>query len=74
MKRVNLRFFLIITLILLIFVRCDEDETPFPYISVYVTLSLDTQLGNMLVGQYKEIDGYGVGGLIIYRKDLWKQF
>ena len=69
MKRVNLRFFLIITLILLIFVRCDEDETPFPYISVYTTLYLDTDLGNMLVGQYKEIDGYGLGGLIIYRKD-----
>ena len=65
----NLRFFLITTLILLIFVRCDEDETPFPYVSVNVILSLDTQLGNMLVGQYKEIEGYGVGGLIIYRKD-----
>lgn len=69
MKRVNLRFFFITTLILLIFVRCDEDATSFPYISVYVTLSLDTQLGNMLVGEYREIDGYGLGGLIVFRKD-----
>lgn len=65
----NLRFFLIPILILLIFVRCDEDETPFPNVNVYVNLSLDTQLGNVLVGNYVEVDGYGVGGLIIFRID-----
>ena len=65
----NLRFFLIPILLLLIFVRCDEDETPFPYVSVNVTLSLDTQLGNMLEGEYKTVDGPGLGGLIIFRAD-----
>ena len=65
----NLRFFLIPILILLIFVRCDENETPFPYVSVNVTLSLDTQLGNMLEGEYKTVDGYGIGGLIIFRAE-----
>jgi nitrite reductase/ring-hydroxylating ferredoxin subunit len=65
----NLRFFLIIALLLFAFVQCDETDTRFPYVSVYVKLSLDTQLGNMPVGQYKEISGYGLGGLIIYRND-----
>ena len=66
----NLRFFLIITLLLLTFVYCDDEkETPFPYVRVDAYLSLDTQLGNMLVGTFKEVDGYGLGGLIIYRED-----
>ncbi len=66
----NLRFFLIPTLFLFIFVRCDKDEIPFPYVSVYANLALDTQLGNVLVGNYVLVDGYGVGGLIIYRADF----
>jgi len=65
----NLRFFLIPFLVLLMFVRCDDNETAFPNVSVNVYLSLDTQLGNMLIDSYKFIDGHGVGGLIIYRKD-----
>ncbi len=65
----NLRFFLIPIIVLLIFVRCDDDETPFPNVSVNVILSLDTQLGNMLVDTYKFIDGHGIAGLIIYRKE-----
>jgi Rieske Fe-S protein len=70
MKRIfsNLRFFLISILILVTFVRCNDDEIPFPNVSVYVILSLDTQLSNVLPGYYAEIDGYGVGGLIIYRE------
>ncbi|NOQ25239.1 MAG: Rieske 2Fe-2S domain-containing protein [Bacteroidales bacterium] len=71
MKRIishsNLRFFLISILILLIFVRCDDNEIPFPNVSVYTILSVDTQLGNILPQNYVEIDGYGIGGLIIYR-------
>ncbi|MBU8892783.1 MAG: Rieske 2Fe-2S domain-containing protein [Bacteroidales bacterium] len=66
----NLRFFLIPVLFLIIFVRCDEDEIPFPYVSVYANLSLNTQLGNVLAGNYVIVDGYGVGGLIIYRADI----
>ena len=63
----NVRFFLILLLILVVFVRCDEDEIPFPDVYVNVTLQLDTQLGNVLVGEYVEVDGHGVGGLIIFR-------
>jgi len=65
----NLRFFLIPILFLFLFVRCDENEIPFPDVSVYAILSLDTQLGNVLVGNHVEVDGYGVGGLIIFRAD-----
>lgn len=74
MKKTNLkskvRYFLVIIFMLSIFVRCDENQTNFPYISVNVILSLDTQLGNMVVGDFREIDGHGLGGLIIYRKDF----
>ncbi|MFC2151386.1 ubiquinol-cytochrome c reductase iron-sulfur subunit [Bacteroidota bacterium] len=70
LSKSNLRFFLIPILILAFFVRCDDNEVPFPYVSVYATLSLDTQLGNVLVGNYAEVDGYGVGGLIIFRVDV----
>ncbi len=31
---------------------------------------LDTQLGNVLVGEYVLVDGYGLGGLIIYRAEF----
>lgn len=65
----NLSFFLIPILILAFFVRCDKNETPFPNVSVYVTLSLDTQLKNVLPGNYVEVDNYGIGGLIIFRVD-----
>lgn len=65
----NLRFFLILILILSVFVRCDKNEIPFPYVSVYTKISLDTQLGNVLPGNYAEVDGYGIGGLIIFRVD-----
>jgi Rieske Fe-S protein len=74
MKKINIkpkvRYFLIIALLLTIFVRCDQKQTYFPYVSINVRLSLDTQLGNMLVGEFKEVNGYGLGGLIIYRKDF----
>jgi len=65
----KVRFFFIPILILLLFVRCDDDEIPFPYVHINAILYVDTDLGNMTVGQYTSIDGYGLGGLIIYRKD-----
>ena len=65
----NLRFFLISFLIIVLFVRCDKNEIPFPNVSVYAILSLDTELGNVLPGNYVEVDGHGVGGLIIFRAD-----
>lgn len=55
---------------MLFFVRCDDNEIPFPDVSVNVILSLDTQLGNMTVDSYRYIDGHGLGGLIIYRSDF----
>lgn len=64
----KVRFFFIPILILLLFVRCDDEEIPFPYVHIDATLYIDTQLGNMLIDQYVYIDGYGLGGLIIYRK------
>ena len=65
----NLRFFLIPLLFIILFVRCDDNEIPFPNVNVYANLSLDTQLGNVLVGNYVEVDEHGVGGLIIFRAD-----
>ena len=71
LSKSNLRFFLISILILSVFVRCDDNETPFPQVSIYASLALDSQLGNMLPGESKIIDNphYGIGGLIIYRLD-----
>lgn len=71
LSRSNLRLFFIAVFILASFVRCNEDETPFPHKSFYVSIALDTQLGNMLPGESKVIDDlrYGIGGLIIFRSD-----
>lgn len=69
LSKSNVRFFLILLLILSVFVRCDEYEIPFPDVPVHAILSLDTQLGNVLPGNYVTVDGYGVGGLIIFRTD-----
>ena len=66
----NLRYFLIPILFLFLFIQCDDNETPFPYVSINVYLALDTQLGNMVVDSYRFVEGYGLGGLIIYRKDF----
>ncbi|MCG8412398.1 MAG: hypothetical protein MI739_14055 [Bacteroidales bacterium] len=49
---------------------CDKEKTVFPYVPVHVTFSLSSDLSNLLVGQYKTINGYGLGGLIIYRRDF----
>ncbi|MCD4834527.1 MAG: hypothetical protein K8R31_12075 [Bacteroidales bacterium] len=64
----NLRFFLIPILILLIFVRCDEDETSFPYVYVNATIYLNEL--NLGIGEHDYVEGYGVGGLIIYQKGI----
>ncbi len=65
----NVRFFLILLIILSVFVRCDENEIPFPDVNVYANLSLATTLENVLPGNYVTVDGYGIGGLIIFRVD-----
>lgn len=64
----NLRFFLILILLLAIFVRCDDNESPFPNVYVNATIYLSNlSLG---IGEHDYVEGYGVGGLIIYQKDL----
>lgn len=63
----SLRKLLVLVLFLTLSFSCEEDITPFPNISVNVTLAIDTDLGNMTYNQYKLIDGYGYGGLIVYR-------
>jgi len=63
----KIKFFFIPLFIILFFIQCDDDDIPFPYIPVYATLQVDTELGNLLPGQYKTVDGYGLGGLIIFR-------
>jgi len=63
----KITFFFIPLFISLFFIQCDDTEIPFPYVPIYATLQVDTELGNLLPGQYKTINGYGVGGLIIFR-------
>jgi len=65
----KVRFFFIPILILFLFIRCDDEEIPFPHVHVDAILYVDTDLGNITVGDYTFVDGYGLGGLIIYRKD-----
>lgn len=62
-----LRKFSILVLLLLLVSSCEEDITPFPNVSINLTLAIDTDLGNITYNQYKFIEGYGFGGLIIYR-------
>jgi len=69
----KIRFFLIPIFITLLFIKCDDDDSPpFPYIYFNVTLSISNDLLNMNIGEYVFVDGYnyGLGGLIIYRKDF----
>ncbi|HAB54418.1 MAG TPA: hypothetical protein DCE80_19935, partial [Ignavibacteriales bacterium] len=66
------RFFLIPIIIILLFIQCDDDDTPvFPYVRFNITLSISNDLLNMNIGEYVFVSGYnyGLGGLIIYRKD-----
>ena len=64
----KIRIFFIPILILLLFVRCDDETTDFPYVHVDATIYIDTQLGNINEGEHAFVDGYGVGGLIIFRE------
>lgn len=64
----KLSIILLTSLLSLGFISCDEQSDPFPYVRIDLTLSIDTQLGNMNVGEHRFIDNAGYGGLVIYRK------
>ncbi len=66
----NINIFLKIILFMLLFIRCEDDTKPFPYVYVNARFYLDTQLDGLQEGEFILIDekeGYGYGGLIIYR-------
>lgn len=65
----NLKKFWILSILLLIFIRCDDNLPPFPYVRIDVTFNIATQLDNLQPDEYIKIDEHGVGGLIIYRKN-----
>jgi Rieske Fe-S protein len=57
-------------LLLFSFFSCNDSTNTFPYVRIDLTISIDTQLGNMNVGEHRFIDNAGYGGLVIYRKSL----
>ena len=60
---------------MLLFIGCDDQQTPFPYARVDVTLDIGTELNNITTGQYvfigpddcSDAESCGYGGLIIFR-------
>jgi Rieske Fe-S protein len=70
LKLSNIKIF--VTSFLLIFssVTCKKDTFKFPYVSIYATIGIDSDLGDLGAGSVKiypkERFG-GVGGLVIYK-------
>ncbi|MFO8235555.1 MAG: Rieske 2Fe-2S domain-containing protein [Bacteroidales bacterium] len=64
----NLKIFWILAFIILLFIRCDDDISSFPYVRIDETFNIDTELDNIQPDEYIKKEGYGVGGIIIYRK------
>ncbi len=65
----KLKIFSGFLLIIMVFIRCDDDIPRFPYVYVNETIYIDSQLGNMNVGEVVLLDRGGYGGLVIYRSD-----
>ena len=71
----NIKIIYVFALILFLFVGCENEQKPFPYARVNVTLDIGTELNNMVQGQYvfitpedcNETEYCGYGGLIIFR-------
>ncbi|MBS3776980.1 MAG: hypothetical protein KGY70_17410 [Bacteroidales bacterium] len=71
----NIRIFYVFALILLLFIGCEDQQQPFPYVYVNVTFDIGTELDNLAIGEYvlleteacSEAENCGYGGLIIYR-------
>ena len=71
----NIKIIYVFALILFLFVGCENEQKPFPYARVNVTLDISTELDNVVKGQYvfiepedcSEAESCGYGGLIIFR-------
>ena len=68
-KTSKLKYFWILSLFLVLFIRCDDTLPPFPYVRIDAYFNIATQLDNLQPDQYIKVDGYGLGGLIIYRQN-----
>lgn len=66
-KITKIIFFLVLPWIIFVCGGCEDEREPFPYVYVDVTFNISTQLGDLPVGEYVIKEGYGYGGLIIYR-------
>jgi hypothetical protein len=68
------RITLLITFLLLTSSNCEREEFSFPYVPINLSLDLTADLGVVGVGETytgPSLSDYGVGGLIIYRADLF---
>ena len=71
----NIRIFYVFALILLLFIGCEDQQQPFPYVRFDVTFDVGTELNNIVEGEFVFINAddcgesknCGYGGLIIYR-------
>ena len=66
-KKSNIQYFFILVVLLSLFIRCEDDRKPFPYVYINETFDVPTELSNLAVGEYVIMEDYGYGGLIIYR-------
>lgn len=65
---------LVIGFLLLSSSNCEREKFDFPYVPINLSLDLTADLGLIGVGETftsEFLQGYGVGGLIIYRADLY---
>jgi nitrite reductase/ring-hydroxylating ferredoxin subunit len=68
-KKSNLKYFWLFSLFFILFIRCEDPMPYFPYVRVDAYFSISTQLDNLQPDQYIQVDGHGLGGLIIYRRN-----
>ncbi len=80
----NIKILYVFTLVLLLFIGCEDEQKPFPYVYIDVTFDIGTELGNLAIGEYiflgsedcSDAENCGYGGLIIYRsgQDIYQAF
>jgi nitrite reductase/ring-hydroxylating ferredoxin subunit len=67
----NIKIIYVFALILFLFVGCENEQKPFPYVHINETFNVTTELNDLPIGEFmflgKENGNYGYGGLIIYR-------
>lgn len=68
----KLYIFLIITLISILFIRCDKNQSNIPYVPVdfYVSIDDPEYLDLAVVGNHVFLKNAGVTGIIIYRSSI----